>query len=135
MDRDETGVLFADGNPEPQYLLLENLYFADGRPVIHARNYLPDSVLRSHDDAVPDDPQRFSQRLQNLVTEEVVQSLKHFKASKASPRLAVILEIEEGDALIQWVEDHIGIFDNLLCRSLISFHPDIVELSFLTKWK
>ncbi len=131
----EADSLFEDLNPRRGYLLLENLYSADGKPVIYSRNFILADYLRRSEGFMPLNPSGFNEQLQSLVTEEVVQSLKRFEPSKASPRLAEILELEEGESLIRWEENHISIFDNLVCRSLISFNPHLVKLAFLTKWK
>jgi GntR family transcriptional regulator len=120
---------------EARLLRVENRYLADERPAIHSINYLCGSYVREHDEkALLAYNGSFNELLNRFLTEEVANSINRFRPASADGVLSEELGLEEGRALIQWEERFFGIHDHLLCRSLISFHPDMVDLSLLRKW-
>ncbi|ADK82079.1 GntR family transcriptional regulator [Sediminispirochaeta smaragdinae] len=120
---------------EERFLLVENRYFADGHPAIYGHNYLCGSFVReSEAQEILSYQGSFYDLLGQFLTEEVANSINTFRPAIATAPLAEILDVGVGDPLIQWQESFIGIFDHIVCRSLISFNPAYVDLTLLRKW-
>ncbi len=119
---------------EERFLQVAHTYFADGRPAIYSHNYLCGTYIVEGYDVEQGDRDNFAELLANVLSEQVVNSLNHFKPAQAEEALAKRLHIEPGSSLIQWYESYISTLDHVLCRSVISFNPDLVTLSLLRKW-
>jgi GntR family transcriptional regulator len=119
---------------QERFLLVENRYIADGVPAIYSLNYLCGSFVRAEENAILTYEGSFNTLLNNFLTEEVANSITHFRPAIADGHFAEALGLKGGDPMLQWRESFYGIFDHLLCRSLISFNPDRVDLTLLMKW-
>jgi GntR family transcriptional regulator len=119
---------------EERFLLVENSYSADGHLAIYSRNYLCGSFVRADENSILTYEGSFNTLLNSFLTEEVANSITRFRPAVADERFADALGMNVGKPILQWRESFYGIFDHLLCRSLVSFNPDYVDLTMLMKW-
>lgn len=117
------------------YILLDRLYFANGKPSIKTNNFIRKTIMKSdYFDREKEFKGEFSNLLNEFSKEEVANSICTFEAAKTDKLLATEFQIDIGDPIIQWYQLFYSIYDNLISYTKISFHPEIVKLSFLQKW-
>ncbi len=135
LSADEIGELCIQDRQEERILLIESTYHADGHPAIFARNYLIGSFVVNEDEAHSNQEKgSFIGVLTDLLSETVENAITHLTPVIADSELAEILEVDAGIAVMQWHEDYYSAFDNLVCKSVISFNPSYVNLAMLRKW-
>ncbi len=132
--REAAGLDLSDVEEE-RFFLIANTYYADGKPAIYTRNYLCGSFVDPEAEKAFALGGSFYELLKSVLIEEVANSINRFRPSAAEAEIAAILDLELGEPLIQWFESYIGIYDHLLCKSLISFNPRIVDLTMLRRWE
>jgi DNA-binding GntR family transcriptional regulator len=79
--------------------------------------------------------QGFAELLNRYSKEEVANSIIFFKPAVADISVAEKLNLKKSDPLMQWRETSYSVFDHVICLSRITFHPELVNLTLLRKWK
>lgn len=119
---------------EDEFLMIESTVYADGRPAIYGINYIMAEYVRRDAKSLLSGEGTFYDFMSKYVTEEIANSIIVFRPMVAEERIAAHLQMGENIPLISWQGSFMGIFDHLLCRNMIFFHPDIVDLTLLRKW-
>lgn len=119
-----------------RHIFLQSIFTADGRPAILSENFIRESVLRKNFKGFDSlEGMSFVEILNSFSTEDVVNSVIAFKPAAADSFVAEKLVLQQGVPIMQWCETTYSAFDSLICLSRISFHPELVNLTLLRKWK
>lgn len=119
-----------------KYVYLESIFSADKHPAILSRNFIRESILRKNILSEMNNlNSSFGDLLNRFSKEEVANTIICFKPSSAEGLVSDILHLPLGVPVMQWQETSYSIFDRIICISKVTFHPDLVNLTLLRKWK
>lgn len=119
-----------------RYLHLQSIYTADGQAAILSQNFIKESMLREEiADEKNFSESSFVDLLNRFSREEVANTIISFKPAAAGGPVSEKLDIPAGTPILQWKEVSISVLDHIICISKTSFHPELVNLTLLRKWK
>ncbi len=119
-----------------RYLYVESIYSADAKAAILSQNFIKESVLRKDIGDKKNVPESSFVELLNLFSkEEVANTIIAFKPSVVDNVVSEKLCLGKGLPVMQWQETSYSVFDRVICLGKITFHPELVNLTLLRKWK
>ncbi len=111
----------------------ERVYYADDRPAIFCRNYVPRDIIIMERRAPTGDSTLF-EYLKKYCSQEIEQAQVMFRIMQADAYKAKLMEVAEGAPLLLLEEAFYNYYDEVVSVSYNHFNLDVVQLSMLKRY-